>query len=276
MLKRTNLRALAPGQWARIIVPDYQVWREAKQYYFPKPGDEVDICMIPSYSPYSDCRRSFHWDYSVAWRRPNRPTWPNYESPRGLWILPWDFGLRRSYEFYWDLEESRAHDCGQGKWLYEPASDDPELCPGGDWSAYRCDQCAAYVQPWSNDEGDLVCPWCDVNGLVIHDEETLNHLENVRDFARRMGLSEQLERQLSFLGNGRCWGNDSQCELRTDFAPHSFTFAHHILPRASKSGKRAFVFNGGLIYQGPDSPADGSFPSLTVSLSSGTGWFCHT
>jgi hypothetical protein len=87
---------------------------------------------------------------------------------------------------------------------------------------------------------------------VIHDEKTLEHLEKVREFARKMGLSEQLEHQLSFLGNGRCWGSDSQCDLRTDFAPRSFTFAHHILPRASKSGKRTFVFNGGLIYQGPD------------------------
>ena len=36
------------------------------------------------------------------------------------------------------------------------------------------------------------------------------------------------------------------------------------------------AMNGGLIFQGPGLPADGSFPSLTVSLASGTGWFCHT
>jgi len=35
-----------------------------------------------------------------------------------------------------------------------------------------------------------------------------------------------------------------------------------------------FVFNGELIFQRPSCPVDGSFPSLTVSLASGTGWFC--
>ena len=29
---------------------------------------------------------------------------------------------------------------------------------------------------------DLVCPWCDVTGLVITDEEQLDRLEQVRDF----------------------------------------------------------------------------------------------
>jgi hypothetical protein len=63
--------------------------------------------------------------------------------------------------------------------------------------------------------------------------------------------------------------------LSGDFAPRSFSFCHYILPE--KAGeKRQFGMNGGLIYQGPVSPADGSFPSLTVSLASGTGWFCHT
>jgi hypothetical protein len=32
---------------------------------------------------------------------------------------------------------------------------------------------------------------------------------------------------------------------------------------------------GGLIYQGPACPGDGSFPSLTVNLSSDHGWFRH-
>jgi hypothetical protein len=48
------------------------------------------------------------------------------------------------------------------------------------------------------------------------------------------------------------------------------------LSKFTEGGQRKFSFNGGLIYQGPDSPADGSFPSLCVGLASGTGWFCHT
>jgi hypothetical protein len=88
-----------------------------------------------------------------------------------------------------------------------------------------------------------------------------------------MGLTEQLERQLSFLADRRCWGERAQTQLSYDFAPHSFSFAVFGLPEGST---RRFSFNGGLIFQGPSCPADGSFPSLTVSLSSGTGWFCHT
>jgi hypothetical protein len=66
-----------------------------------------------------------------------------------------------------------------------------------------------------------------------------------------------------------------QCVLSRDFAPHSFRFGHYVSPEFASDGKRKFWFNGGLIYQGPNAPADGSFPSLTVSLSSGTGWYCH-
>jgi hypothetical protein len=40
-----------------------------------------------------------------------------------------------------------------------------------------------------------------VTGLVILDEEQLDRLEQVREFARAMGLSEQLERQLGYLAN---------------------------------------------------------------------------
>jgi hypothetical protein len=101
--------------------------------------------------------------------------------------------------------------------------------------------------------------------------EDLDHLEQVREFARAAGPSDQLERQLHYFADYGQHGN--QCVLGKDFAPHSFSFA---LYRPGAKDARKFVLNGGLIYQGPTSPADGSFPSLTVSLSSGTGWFCHT
>src|SRR5262249_4955601 len=158
----------------------------------------------------------------------------------------------------------------KGKWLYEPVSDDPELCPGGDWSRYECSICGKFVKPFSNDEGELICPWCEAAGLVILDEEQLDRLEQVREFARSMGLSEQLERQLCWLADyGRNPDRpERQCVLAYDFAPHGFAFAHYLLPNSTGDGKRQFSFNGGLIYQGPSSPADGSFPSLTVNLAS--------
>lgn len=89
------------------------------------------------------------------------------------------------------------------------------------------------------------------------------------------------------------------CELHKDFAPYSFTFTtwfrvldydgkeDEMQAKYGKRNLRTFegiggfwardVF-GGLIYQGPSQPADGSFPSLTVSISPGEreGWFIHT
>jgi hypothetical protein len=64
--------------------------------------------------------------------------------------------------------------------------------------------------------------------------------------------------------------------LSYDFAPHSFSFAHYALPNFTEDGERQFWFDGGLIYQGPESPANGLGPSLCVSPANGTGWFCHT
>jgi hypothetical protein len=115
-----------------------------------------------------------------------------------------------------------------------------------------------------------------LSGLVIFDDEQLDRLEEVREFARSMGLTHQLERQLCFLDRHGCDHKTDQCLLYSDFAPRSFSFARHILPAHARSGQRTFSYNGGLIYQGPDSPANGDFPSLTVSLAKGTGWFIHT
>jgi hypothetical protein len=110
------------------------------------------------------------------------------------------------------------------------------------------------------------------------DDEQLDRLEQVREFARSMGLTRQLERQLGYLAdcgrNGDC--PRRQCVLGYDLAPDSFSFAHYFLPDSTGDDKRELWLKGGLIYQGPNCSADGSFPSLRVSLASGTGWFCHT
>jgi hypothetical protein len=195
-------------------------------------------------------------------------------------LAPWDFGLidASTNSPNWDKQTMDEHFQGKGKWLYEPASDDPELCPGGDWSRYECSTCGKFVKPFSNDQGDLICPTCEATGLVSLDDEQLDRLEDVREFARLMGLGLQLERQLCWLGDyGRNPDRPTrQCVLGYDFAPHSFSFAHYLLPDSTGDGKRQLYLNGGLVYQGPDSPANGFGPSLCVSLASGTGWFCHT
>jgi hypothetical protein len=278
MLTRTKLRALSPGQWARVRIPDYESWRKPGEGFCPtNPGDEVDICVMPVYSPRYDSRTQFHWNYRVAYRGP-KSNWANHQSPAGAWISTWEFGLIDPSLSgpNWDKDTCHEHHEGKGKWLYEPASDDPELCPGGDWSRYLCDVCQKYVKPFSADDGTLICPTCEATGLVILDDEQLDRLEQVREFARLMGLGLQLERQLCFLAHERSGEKTDQCILSYDFAPHSFSFCRYILPAYARSGERTFSYNGAMIYQGPNCPADGSFPSLTVSLASGTGWFCHT
>jgi hypothetical protein len=233
----------------------------------------VDICVMPIYKPRYDCRNMFHWSYQVAYRRPDS-SYPTYQPPDGGWIATWDFDLVESHRFHYDSAEADAHHAGKGRWLYVPASADPEPCSGGDWSIYRCDRCDRNIKPFSDGGGDLVCSWCEAAGRVILDDDQLERLEKAREFARRMGLSAQLERQLTFLGNRRCWGERAQTVLGYDFAPHSFSFAVYQLPGAGR--ERRLGLYGGLIYQGPGQPADGSFPSLTVSLTGDTGWFCHT
>ena len=72
-------------------------------------------------------------------------------------------------------------------------------------------------------QGDLICPRCEATGLVILDDEQLDRLEQVREHARALGLSEQLERQLGYLAG---YGDEhNQVVLGYDFARTRFSFA---------------------------------------------------
>jgi hypothetical protein len=283
MLKKTKLRALSPGQWGRIRVPDYECWRHQDEWHGSLVGREVDVCVLPIRTPHHDHLRAFEWNYRAAWRNPPKhgatTHFVHYSNSKTPWFNPRDFGMfyARYHTVNWDKQLIRDELDGNGTFLYEPASDDPSRCPGADWSRYLRSICGDYVKPFSNDHGDLICPKCEVTGLVVLDEEQLDRLEQVRDFARSMGLGEQLERQLGYLAGYACHDDSPprQCVLSYDFAPHSFSFAHYALPTPERPGRK-FWFNGGLIYQGPSSPANGDFPALTVSLASGTGWHCHT
>ena len=113
---------------------------------------------------------------------------------------------------------------------------------------------------------------------VLESTELL--MAKVVEFAEKVGLLDQLQGQLEYLGNYACneeRGKDyTRCDLYPDFAPMSFTFSMFAKDK-DKKGEYKFWFNGGLIYQGPDVPADGSFPSCTVSFDSTKhGWFVHT
>ena len=67
MLTKTKLRALQPGQWARVRVPDYDCWRTNCNI---RPGDEVDVCVMPTYEPRWDYPRCWQWFYRCAYRLP--------------------------------------------------------------------------------------------------------------------------------------------------------------------------------------------------------------
>lgn len=110
--------------------------------------------------------------------------------------------------------------------------------------------------------------------MLVVDDDTAPYLAKQLEFADSIGLRQQLDSKLEYLRTYAAHrGEDNvRCELYPDFAPHSFRFVMKI----RKEEKFEYWFNGGLIYQGPDSPANGSFPSLTVSLAEGIGWFVHT
>jgi hypothetical protein len=71
---------------------------------------------------------------------------------------------------------------------------------------------------------------------------------------------------------------DTLALIGSDFAAHSLRFA--VMENGSaytRDGK--CVYNGGFIYEGPGQPLNGSFPALTVSLSSNPNkhsWGIHT
>lgn len=116
--------------------------------------------------------------------------------------------------------------------------------------------------------------------LIINCPE---YLAEVREFAKNVDAYDALQKQLVYLngyGNpDNPWDGYSRCVLSKDFAPYSFAFT---MQRKSKDGEYDYWFSGGLIYSGPGQPADGSSPSLSVSLdpdaSSGKKhmWSVHT
>ena len=88
-------------------------------------------------------------------------------------------------------------------------------------------------------------------------------IEGLHDLAH---YAEERGKQEGFVVRTTLW---------RDFAPLSFRFTHEI----TRDGETwESWLSGGLIYEGPDVPADGSFPSLTVSVGSNgkPGWGVHT
>lgn len=115
----------------------------------------------------------------------------------------------------------------------------------------------------------------------------LSHVrEKMREafaFAETVGLTRQLVGRLDYLASyaGQRDGPPhrydlTRCVLTPDFAPHSFAFTMERTGISARDGLAPFWFSGALVYQGPESPADGRAPSFCVSLATGDGWHVHT
>jgi hypothetical protein len=104
--------------------------------------------------------------------------------------------------------------------------------------------------------------------LFIADQE---HYDETKKKALEAGLEEYWN---AWHDRVESWGDDDhQFLLYKDWAPMSFSFAIY---RGEAIPENRIIV-GGLIYQGPECPADGGAPSFTVSLDSKrVGWFMHT
>jgi len=101
--------------------------------------------------------------------------------------------------------------------------------------------------------------------LKVNDME---YLEEVKSFAKSMGLTEQLQSKLDYLDK---YGDGAYTvHLYTDFAPHSFYIVWQLGDRT--------VMNGGLIYHGPSGPGkEDRTQNFSVSLEDNPiGWRVHT
>lgn len=101
----------------------------------------------------------------------------------------------------------------------------------------------------------------DLLGQLI---DTLHHLSN---YANAEGCMYDKEK-----------GKNTCCTLYPDWAPLSMRIRmEYTEDWDGTAGIWKCLYTGGLVYQGPDQPADGSGPSFTVSLNSEkVGWYVHT
>jgi hypothetical protein len=105
--------------------------------------------------------------------------------------------------------------------------------------------------------------------LVIDNDKIRDNVGKACTAALRMGALPELARALIYLDtyakpDDSPYKSKTRCTLFPDSAPLSFTF--RMDKRNNKTGEYNYWFNGGLIYSGPDCPADGSFPSLSVDV----------
>ena len=103
-------------------------------------------------------------------------------------------------------------------------------------------------------------------------DKTNGKLDEVKEFAAKVGKSEQLQKELDYLANYS--DRETRCLLFTDFAPQSFQFTMEV---KNKDGEWEYWFNGGLIFHGAhDGHGSGAAPTFSVTLTPTDGWSIHT
>jgi hypothetical protein len=101
-------------------------------------------------------------------------------------------------------------------------------------------------------------------------------LAEAREIAERIGLRENLERQLRYLDEYAEHGDrgKTRCVLYPDGAPYSFGF---VIELRQSDGNYRTWFNGGLLFHGPhDGGGNGGAPTYAVCLKPTVGWTIHT
>ena len=236
------------------------------------------LYIVPEYGPLHDSGTGFRWWYYINFRYPPTPQ-PEVERYKWYWTHNTQYEIKdkseggkyrdRSHSYLiqydWDLIEYSGSDwrtCGQeydeeehqkkwsgkGGFLYLPASDDPKECPGGDYSVYYCDDCKEYVTPYSDDNGELVCPKCSTLTGIICDRRTADQIERARALASFVGpeTRDNFERCLNHLAYERSFDRPGRCLL---YPEDKFSF--NFMLQVHGDGKWHNLYNGGLIKFGP-------------------------
>jgi hypothetical protein len=103
--------------------------------------------------------------------------------------------------------------------------------------------------------------------------ECKEHFDEVKEFANKIGMGEQLQGELDYLDE-YAGGEDTLCQLYRDFAPYSFGFT---MQKRNDQGQWVKWFIGGLIFHGAhDNGGDGGAPTFSVNLTPCHGWQVHT
>ena len=116
--------------------------------------------------------------------------------------------------------------------------------------------------------------------LILATPETKQRLRECFRINRRLVTNRRYElwSWLRYLrdyaqGEGKLYQKGHvRCKLYPDWADHSFG----VVVETLENGEWKHWFTGGLIFQGPTQPLNGSAPAFTVSMESYVGWSLHT